>query len=311
MPLCGVPWRPTRPPVDLELWPEPHDAPACFTTIGTWENKGKNIEFNGSRYIWSKHVNFLRYLDLPKRRPASCFRMAMLPPDDGVRAAVAAGGWGLVDPRPISADMAALPRFHRPFARRVHGGEGHLCPAEQRLVQRSQRLLSRGRPAGGDDAHRVQQILPGRAPACSSIRAMRRRSPASTRSPPTIPATAARRGNWPGNISRPIALSARYWRMPGCEPAPACGLTGVVSAKTACPDADAPTKGAETSIDSSSDDPPGPQAMDVFTTRLAAKPVPRPVAASGAVALRDPTSRGVVDPAVVWSRGRRRRPRAV
>ncbi len=50
VPLCGVPWRPTRPPVDLDLWPFAAD-PAersekrCFTTIATWENKGKNIEF--------------------------------------------------------------------------------------------------------------------------------------------------------------------------------------------------------------------------------------------------------------------------
>jgi len=111
VPLCGVPWRPTRPPVDPGLWPVSHDAPSCFTTIGTWENKGKNIEFDGSRYIWSKHVNFLQFLDLPKRRPDTCFRIAMLPPDDRVRSTVAAGGWGLVDPRPISADMASYRDF--------------------------------------------------------------------------------------------------------------------------------------------------------------------------------------------------------
>ncbi len=99
----------------------------------------------------------------PSIRPANCFRMAMLPPDDGVRPPMAGTGWSLVDPRPISADMAGLPRFHRPFARRVHGGKGHLRAAQQRLVQRPQRLLSRRRPAGSDDAHGVQQILPGRA----------------------------------------------------------------------------------------------------------------------------------------------------
>ena len=39
----------------------------CFTTIATWENKGKNIAFGGETYVWSKHVNFLRFLDLPQR----------------------------------------------------------------------------------------------------------------------------------------------------------------------------------------------------------------------------------------------------
>jgi hypothetical protein len=117
VPLCGIPWRPTRPPVDIALWPESHDTPSCFTTIATWENKGKNIEYAGASFVWSKHVNFIQFLDLPRRRPDSCFRMAMLPPDDGVRAAVAAGGWGLVDPRPISADMQS----YRDFIARSRG----------------------------------------------------------------------------------------------------------------------------------------------------------------------------------------------
>ena len=37
IPVCGIPWRPTRPPVDLRHWPEPDDEPSCFTTVGTWE----------------------------------------------------------------------------------------------------------------------------------------------------------------------------------------------------------------------------------------------------------------------------------
>jgi hypothetical protein len=111
VPLCGVPWRPTRPPVDIRLWSGPHDAPSCFTTIGTWENRGKNIEHEGSQYIWSKHVNFLKFLELPKCRPSTCFRMAMLPPDQHVRAALEGGGWSLVDPRPISADMSRYRDF--------------------------------------------------------------------------------------------------------------------------------------------------------------------------------------------------------
>jgi hypothetical protein len=105
VPLSGVPWRPTRPPVDLDLWPAPIGAPPCFTTIATWENKGKNIEFEGNSYFWSKHLNFLTYIDLPRRRPQTCFRMAMLPLDEAVREQVESQGWRLDDPRPISADM--------------------------------------------------------------------------------------------------------------------------------------------------------------------------------------------------------------
>jgi hypothetical protein len=111
VPLSGVPWRPTRPPVDPALWPEPSGAPPCFTTVATWENKGTNIEFDGATYVWSKHVNFLKFLDLPQHRPQARFRLAMAPPDAAVRRQLAQHGWELVDPRPISAGMEEYRAF--------------------------------------------------------------------------------------------------------------------------------------------------------------------------------------------------------
>ena len=111
IPLSGVPWHPTRPPVDLDLWPAAEGEPPAFTTIATWENKGKNIEFAGTDYLWSKHLNFMKFLDLPRTRPQTRFEMAMLPPDAAVRREVEGAGWHLVDPRPISADMTPYREF--------------------------------------------------------------------------------------------------------------------------------------------------------------------------------------------------------
>jgi hypothetical protein len=130
VPLCGVPWRATRPPVDLDLWPDAtdHVPPASFTTIATWENKGKNIEFEGSSYLWSKHLNFLRFLDLPRRRPRTGFRMAMLPPDEAVRREVEGAGWQLIDPRPVSADMASYQAF-------IAGSRGEFTVAKDIYVR--------------------------------------------------------------------------------------------------------------------------------------------------------------------------------
>ena len=118
-----------------------------LTTIATWENKGKNIEYGGSSYVWSKHVNFLRFLDLPSSRPGSCFRMAMLPPDDEVRAAVTAARWGLVDPRPISADM----RSYHDFIARSRGEltvakDIYVRPNSGWFSDRSVCYLASGRP---------------------------------------------------------------------------------------------------------------------------------------------------------------------
>ncbi len=33
-------------------------SPPAFTTVGTWRNKGNDIEVGGTTYYWSKHVNF-------------------------------------------------------------------------------------------------------------------------------------------------------------------------------------------------------------------------------------------------------------
>jgi hypothetical protein len=112
VPLCGIPWKPTRPPVVLDLWPQAQGQPECFSTIATWENKGKDIAFDGESYVWSKHVNFMRFLDLPQRT-RECFTMAMLPPSAEVEAMVSGQGWKLIDPRPISATLDDYSDFIR------------------------------------------------------------------------------------------------------------------------------------------------------------------------------------------------------
>jgi hypothetical protein len=147
VPLGGLDWRPTRPPVDLAAWPSPQDAPPCFGTVGTWENKGKNIDFGGVQYVWSKHVNFLRFLELPRRRPQTCFEIAMQPPAEQVRKAVEASGWNIVDPRPISADMGRYAAF-------ISGARGEFTVAKDIYVRsnsgwfsdRSVCYLAAGRP---------------------------------------------------------------------------------------------------------------------------------------------------------------------
>ena len=106
----------------------PGDEPQNFTTIATWESKGKNIDFQGTDYLWSKHVNFLKFLDLPLQRPQTGFRMAMLPPDEIVRREVETAGWDLVDPRPVSADMTSYQRF-------IAGSRGEFTVAKDIYVR--------------------------------------------------------------------------------------------------------------------------------------------------------------------------------
>jgi hypothetical protein len=69
IPASGVTWHPTRPPVLLDEWhPGVGPAnPAAFTTVGTWRNKGKDVEVGDTTYYWSKHVNFAKVLDVAGR----------------------------------------------------------------------------------------------------------------------------------------------------------------------------------------------------------------------------------------------------
>jgi hypothetical protein len=69
IPLAGITWHPTRPPVLLDEW---HPGvgvanPPAFTTVGTWRNKGNDIDIGGSTYYWSKHTNFATVLDVARR----------------------------------------------------------------------------------------------------------------------------------------------------------------------------------------------------------------------------------------------------
>lgn len=69
LPTAGLNWRPTRPPVVLDQWPRSvnEPAPAAFTTVGTWHNKGNDVEIGGETYYWSKDVNFRKVLEVAKR----------------------------------------------------------------------------------------------------------------------------------------------------------------------------------------------------------------------------------------------------
>ncbi len=69
LPTGNIRWRRTRPPVLLDQW-HPGIGPAnpgTFTTVGTWQNKGHDIQIAGETYHWSKHLNFRQVLEVPRR----------------------------------------------------------------------------------------------------------------------------------------------------------------------------------------------------------------------------------------------------
>ncbi len=127
VPLAGIPWQGTRPPVVLDLWPAAAGPGHCWTTIATWENKGKNIEFGGETYVWSKHVNFLRVLDVAKAARVP-FEIALLPPPPEVERQLRAAGWRITDTRPVSAGMSE-------YADYIRGSRGEFTVAKDIYVR--------------------------------------------------------------------------------------------------------------------------------------------------------------------------------
>jgi hypothetical protein len=57
----------TRQPVLLDVWEASAPTKRAFTTVGNWQQLGLDVDYEGDTYRWSKHHEFLKFLDLPHR----------------------------------------------------------------------------------------------------------------------------------------------------------------------------------------------------------------------------------------------------
>ena len=109
VPTHGFRWLPTRQPVVTSLWcPTPEasapDPKALFTTICNWSTSGKkDIEWRGSNYLWSKSLEFLKFIEAPKRS-GEPFEMATDIKKKEEVDLFAENDWRLVLPHDLSVD---------------------------------------------------------------------------------------------------------------------------------------------------------------------------------------------------------------
>ncbi|HVM51641.1 MAG TPA: hypothetical protein VM262_00460 [Acidimicrobiales bacterium] len=72
-PGCNLPvdarfrFHPTRQPVVLDLWEREVPAGPTWTTIGNWRQSWRTVELDGEPYTWSKHTEWAKVLELPRR----------------------------------------------------------------------------------------------------------------------------------------------------------------------------------------------------------------------------------------------------
>jgi hypothetical protein len=115
-PDCLVPmpaeynYHPTRQPVIIDMWRTPFDA-RCdrFTTIGKWAQKSKGLEF-GDTYYWSKHLEFLKFIDLPQRT-TQILELALDKIGDDDRSKLQAYGWHVSDALAPSSSLCGYQRY--------------------------------------------------------------------------------------------------------------------------------------------------------------------------------------------------------
>ena len=160
-PDCGVPpthfrYRPTRQPVVLDWWTSAVSEPqggdleppvaGRFTTIASWQQSGNDVEWNGDTYFWSKHREFLKFIDLPRytRRP---LELALACGDPEAIRLLSSHGWSIVDAIPLSKDIL-------PYRDYILGSGGEFTVAKDQNIRlrsgwfsdRSGCYLAAGRP---------------------------------------------------------------------------------------------------------------------------------------------------------------------
>lgn len=118
-PDCRVPqsscfrFLPTRQPVVLDFWDgSPSDAGPHWTTIGNWRQHWRSVSFEGETYTWSKHFEFLKFLELP-RLAATSFELALSGSslDQQDRRLLQQHGWLLRDSLTFSNDPTSYRQY--------------------------------------------------------------------------------------------------------------------------------------------------------------------------------------------------------
>lgn len=115
---CRVPvppprWQfhPTRQPIVMDLWPTQTSRRATrFTTIANWRQPERQMTLHGETYHWSKHHEFLKFIDLPQRT-AQEFELALSSYDKADQELLERHGWKVRDALDFSLD----PERYREF----------------------------------------------------------------------------------------------------------------------------------------------------------------------------------------------------
>ncbi len=109
LPAGPFPYHTTRMPLMLDWFRLPETSnrsrhePLRFTTIANWYQPGET-EWNGEIYLWSKHTQFLKFIDLP-HRVGQPLELALGSVDDDSIRLLVSHGWRVIDAAPVGKEI--------------------------------------------------------------------------------------------------------------------------------------------------------------------------------------------------------------
>jgi hypothetical protein len=141
------PFKTTPPAVVQDLW-RSYRGPVSdvFTTVGNWEQPGREVRYKGEVYEWSKHYEFLKFIDLP-RRVDQAFELALGSYNAENQALLESHSWKVRNALSFSRDLDAYRRY-------IAGSRGEFTVAKDQNIrlrsgwfsERSAQYLAAGRP---------------------------------------------------------------------------------------------------------------------------------------------------------------------
>ena len=81
-----------------------------FTTVGNWRQTHRQVEFKREVYHWSKHLEFLKFIDLPRQTRQS-FELALSSYQEADQRLLESKGWKVRDALTFSTDLDAYRQY--------------------------------------------------------------------------------------------------------------------------------------------------------------------------------------------------------
>jgi len=149
VPLHGLEWLSTRQPIVTDFWAHTALPPAgaVFTSVANWSTAGKkDVDWRGQTYLWSKSLEFMKFVDAPVQAGES-FELATNIPDAATRALFLRNNWRLTTPDQMSIHFDQYREY-------VQSSKGEFTVAKDQYARlntgwfsdRSACYLSAGRP---------------------------------------------------------------------------------------------------------------------------------------------------------------------